>query len=164
MDGKTPAQLAMEAAGAAYKTYGYPADPTLSAARIAELTGFPAGEVYKTLVCRGSGHRTYVCVIPSPANLDFEGVAQMVGENRLRLAPQGALPEITGGYVKGCCTPLGMRGGYPVFLDKSMEQKEKICLNGGRLGLLMELAPSELRRVTGGVFRQLCREENQERS
>jgi len=159
VDGKTPAQAAMEEHGAAYRTYEYPADPALSAARIAELTGFAAEAVYKTLVCRGSGHRTYVCVIPSQANLDFEGAARMVGENRLRLAPQGALPQITGGYVKGCCTPLGMTGGYPVFLDESMEGKERICLNGGRLGLLMELDPADLQRVTGGVFRRLCREE-----
>lgn len=151
----TQAEIILSQTGIRYNRYTYPEDEGLSAAQIAGITGIEPELVYKTLVCRGAGHHTYVFVVPCKENLDFEKAAAVVGEKRLSLAPRNALKAITGGYMKGSCTPIGMKAGYPVILDKGMGDKEKICLNGGRLGVLIQLSPKDLMKVTGAVYKDI---------
>lgn len=152
---KTQAERKLDQEKIPYRLYFYPEDSGLSALQIANITGMEPEIVHKTLVCRGAGHHTYVCVVPCMATLDFNRVAILMGEKKLSLAPRAALEQITGGYSKGCCTPIGMKGNYPVILDKSMQNKEKICLNGGRLGLLMEISTRDLVKITGSVYEDI---------
>lgn len=155
---KTKAQLALEAAGIDYEIRFYLPDSRLSAQQIASVTGIPAEYVYKTLVCRGAGHRTYVCVVPSSKTLDLKKVSVLFQEEHIRLAPKAALKEITGGYEKGSCTPIGMKPDYPVVLDENMKKISKVFLNGGKVGLLVGVAVDALAELTGGFFADLTGE------
>ncbi len=155
---KTDAELILNRKGIPYKLYEYPEDAGLSAFQIASLTEKCPDIVYKTLVCRGAGHHTYVCVIPCEKELDFQKICAVTGEKRIRLAPRSALGIITGGYEKGSCTPIGMKRNYPIILDISAKEKEKICLNGGRVGVLMEIRPSDLKDITGAVYEMIAKE------
>lgn len=149
---KTKAQIILDAEGIDYELHFYPPDARLSAQQISLITGVPPERVYKTLICRGAGHRTYVCVIPCRENLDFEKAAAIFQESRLRLAPQNVLKSITGGYEKGSCTPIGLKSDYPVVLDKKMEKLTNVFLNGGQVGILLGLSVNALSHITGAAF------------
>lgn len=151
----TQAEIILNQMGIAYKRYDYPEDSGLSALQIAGITGVRPELVYKTLVCRGSGHHTYVFVVPCMENLDFGKAASIVGEKRIGLAPRDALKSITGGYMKGSCTPVGMKSGYPVIIDAGMRGQKTVCLNGGKLGVLLQLSPEDLIKVTGAVYKDI---------
>lgn len=149
---KTKAQIILDAREIDYELRFYPPDARLSAQQIALITGVSPEHVYKTLVCRGSGHRTYICVVPCRENLDFEKAAAFFQESRLRLAPKNVLKSITGGYEKGSCTPIGLKSNYPVVLDKKMKQLTNVFLNGGQVGVLLGLSVNALSHVTGAAF------------
>lgn len=149
---KTRAQRALEAEGIDYEFRFYPPDSNISARQIAFLTGIPPEHVYKTLICRGSGHRTYVCVIPCSKILSFEKTSALFQEAHIRLAPKDVLKEITGGYEKGSCSPIGLQSDYPIVLDEEMKKLSKVFLNGGRAGLLLGLHVDALAEMTGAVF------------
>lgn len=149
---KTKVQIILDAEGIDYELHFYPPDARLSAQQIALITEIPPEHVYKTLVCRGSGHRTYICVIPCRENLDFEKAAAFFQEDHLRLAPKNVLKSITGGYEKGSCTPIGLKSDYPVVLDKKMKHITNVFLNGGQVGVLLGLSVNALFRITGAAF------------
>jgi Cys-tRNA(Pro)/Cys-tRNA(Cys) deacylase len=152
---KTNAMRLLDAAGIAYTVLSYKADETdLSAVHAAERTGFPAERIFKTLALQGSSGAYLVCCIPAAEELDLKKAARLAGEKKADLVPVKNLLSLTG-YVRGGCSPVGMKKSFPVFIDETALLFDAVSVSAGERGLLMALNPADLLRCTRGVTADL---------
>lgn len=152
---KTNALRMLDDAGIAYTPRMYLAAYALDGARTAELIGVPYSRVFKTLAAVGASGAFYVFVIPVNEDLDLKLAAEAVSEKSVAMLPLARLTDVTG-YVRGGCSPVGMKKRYRTVIDASALQHERICVSAGRVGLMMELAASDLAAVIGAKFEFLC--------
>lgn len=153
---KTNAMRILDSRKTGYTIYEYPHEETaLPGEEVAGLIGKPADQVYKTLVTTG-GSGYYVFVVPVCSELDLKKAAKAAGTKSIQMVHVAQLFALTG-YVRGGCTAIGMKKQFPVFLDISAKNKEKILVSGGKIGLQIELAPNDLLLVAGGVYADLVR-------
>ncbi|MDR3139262.1 MAG: Cys-tRNA(Pro) deacylase [Treponema sp.] len=134
----------LDAGAVPYTTLEYPADESdLSARHAAEALGLPAERVFKTLVLRGESGAYLVCCIPAGAELDLKKLARISGEKKVELIPVKDLLPLTG-YVRGGCSPIGMKKQFPTFIDETAELFDTISVSAGARGLQVLLAPGDL--------------------
>ena len=93
----------------------------------------------------------YVFVIPIEAEIDFKKAARAVGEKSLEMLHLKDLTKVTG-YVRGGCTAIGMKKQFPTVIQEDAKELEKIYVSGGKLGMQIELSPSDLQKVSHAVF------------
>ena len=117
-----------------------------------------AERVFKTIVLKGKSKNLYVCVIHGAAHLDLKKVAQACGEKNIDLLPLSELEKETG-YIRGGCSPVGMKKLYRTFFDKEVEKFEKIMVSAGRRGLQMEVETEKLVGIVNGTVVDLLMEE-----
>lgn len=108
-------------------------------------------EVYKTLVAQGPSKDLYVFIIGVEAELDLKKAAKAAGEKKVEMLPVKDIQKYTG-YIRGGCSPLGMKKQYRTFIDIEAEPLETMVVSAGKIGFQVELAPSELQHVTGAQF------------
>ena len=120
----------------------------------AELLGLEPGRVFKTLVAEVDGALT-VGIVPVSATLDLKALAAAVGGKRAKMADVAAAERATG-YVAGGISPLGQRRRLPTVLDASAERFETMFCSGGRRGLEIELAPSDLVQLAGAAIADIA--------
>lgn len=150
MHEKTNAMRLLDKAGVSYGTHQYDGgDGIVDGVSVAHKIGVPEARVYKTLVTQGHSGGHYVFVIPVAAELDLKLAAKAVGEKSIEMIPLASLTKLTG-YVRGGCSPFGMKKPFPTLLDSTAEALESIVVSAGRLGQQVELAPADLLRITGG--------------
>ena len=119
---------------------------------VARLTGLPPETVFKTLVTRGSGPvRFFIFVIPVGKELDLKAAARAAGEKAVSMVHAAELTPITG-YVRGGCSPVGMKKLFPTFIDQSAQGQDTIMVSGGRIGTQVELDPEALCALIRGQF------------
>ncbi len=155
MSKKTNALRMLEAQKAPFETveYDYDADD-LSVEHIAQANNLPLERIFKTLVAKGDRAGVIVAVIPGNRNLSFKALARASGDRKIALVPVKEIQALTG-YIRGGCSPVGMKKNYPVFVDASALSHDRIFVNAGQRGLLVGLAPHDLQRVTEGAFVQI---------
>ena len=143
---RTPAIEAVEKAGVPYALHEYAHDPRAPSFgdEAVEKLGWPGERVFKTLVVSVDGALHVACV-PVPARLATKALGK-----RARLATDQEA-HAASGYVFGGTSPLGMRKRLPTHLDASALEHETILVNGGRIGLQIELAPGDLVALTGAT-------------
>ena len=149
MAGKTNAVRLVEQAGIPCREHFYEFDEQdLRGTHAAESLGFPPEQVFKTLVARGASKGIYVFVIPVADSLDLKKAARSVGEKSIEMV---AVKEINGltGYVRGGCSPVGMKKEYPTTFHETAEIVDTIMVSAGKIGWQVELAPSELMGLVG---------------
>lgn len=117
-----------------------------------------AERVFKTIVLKGKSKNLYVCVIHGAAHLDLKKVAKACGEKNIDLLPLSELEKETG-YIRGGCSPVGMKKLYRTFFDKEVEKFEKIMISAGRRGLQMEVETEKLVGIVNGTVVDLLMEE-----
>ena len=117
-----------------------------------------AERVFKTIVLKGKSKNLYVCVIHGAAHLDLKKVARACGEKNIDLLPLSELEKETG-YIRGGCSPVGMKKLYRTFFDKEVEKFEKIMVSAGRRGLQMEVETEKLVGIVNGTVVDLLMEE-----
>ena len=117
-----------------------------------------AERVFKTIVLKGKSKNLYVCVIHGAAHLDLKKVAKACGEKNIDLLPLSELEKETG-YIRGGCSPVGMKKLYRTFFDKEVEKFEKIMVSAGRRGLQMEVETEKLVGIVNGTVVDLTMEE-----
>jgi len=147
--GKTNVQRILEAAGVVHSTLSYEVDESdLSAETAADKVGLPVERVWKTLAVRGESGEIALCVIPGNAELDFKKLAKALGEHRVAMLPLREL-EVETGYIRGGCSPIGTKRRLRTLVDETAALFEEISVSGGRRGLQILLAPSDLLRIVG---------------
>lgn len=117
-----------------------------------------AERVFKTIVLKGKSKNLYVCVIHGAVHLDLKKVAKACGEKNIDLLPLSELEKETG-YIRGGCSPVGMKKLYRTFFDKEVEKFEKIMVSAGRRGLQMEVETEKLVGIVNGTIVDLLMEE-----
>lgn len=118
---------------------------------VAEKIGREQKFVYKTLVCQGSSKSIYVFVIPVVEELDLKKAAKAAKEKKVEMIAVKDILNITG-YIRGGCSPIGMKKGYKTFIDKSAVSIDKIIVSGGKIGVQIELNVSELAKAVGAEY------------
>lgn len=126
----------------------------LSGLHAAEALNRPAEEVFKTLVARGAKTGINVFCIPVCCELDLKKAAKAAGDKNMELIHVKELLGLTG-YIRGGCSPAGMKKRYPTFIDETAELYDTIAVSAGERGHQMELAPMALARLIGAELADL---------
>ncbi|BCU51645.1 Cys-tRNA(Pro)/Cys-tRNA(Cys) deacylase [Staphylococcus auricularis] len=119
----------------------------LDGVTVAHEVGVDESEVYKTLVLENANHEHFVFVIPVNQSLDMKVAAQAVNEKKLNLMPLEDLKRVTG-YIRGGCSPIGMKKAFPTVIDTSAESKSSIYISGGERGTQIYIAVQDLIHLT----------------
>ena len=115
--------------------------------QIAKMVGANVEEVYKTLVLENANHEHFVFVIPVNASLDMKQAAHVVNEKKLNLMPLDQLKQVTG-YVRGGCSPIGMKHLFKTTIDRSAQNLDKIYVSGGQRGMQIIIKVEDLIKMT----------------
>lgn len=141
---KTNAMRILDKAGISYNTYTYDhSDGLIDGISVAEKMGQPIEQVYKTLVTKGTSRDYYVFVIPVADELNLKAAAKSVGEKAVEMIKVADINKVTG-YVRGGCSPIGMKKEYKTVLDSSCKVLNTIIVSAGKIGHQIELAPKDL--------------------
>ena len=139
-------------AGAAFRTAEYAWDENdLSGLHAAEAIGMPPEQLFKTLVTRSPRGGFYVFCLPAVDELDLKKAARAAGEKSIELVHVRELLPLTG-YVRGGCSPIGMKKKFPTFVDETALLFDEIAVSAGRRGEQVILAPQALAACTAAVF------------
>ncbi|HCB99783.1 MAG TPA: Cys-tRNA(Pro) deacylase [Ruminococcaceae bacterium] len=150
---KTNVMRMLDRAKIFYETeeYQYDKDNLDGLHAAAQIKTISQEQCFKTLVARTGPRNLLVFCIPVGKELDLKAAAVAAKEKRVELIHVKELPALTG-YIRGGCSPIGMKKAYPVFVDKSAEKYDKIGISGGHRGIQVILSPSALVEfVHGGV-------------
>ncbi len=145
---KTNVMRVLDSRKIAYVGHFYEPDGTLTGTEIARLLGEPEEHVFKTLVTAGKPGKHYVFVIPVGEELNLKKAAAVVGEKSVAMIPQKELLPLTG-YIHGGCSPVGMKKAFPTFMHATAEGMDRVFVSAGKVGCQVELAPEDLRKLTG---------------
>lgn len=146
-EAKTNAMRMLDKKKIAYEALTYEVDTFIDGMHCAELTGAPVDASYKTLVMQGKSKQYYVFVIPIACEVDLKKAAHSVGEKSVEMIHVKDITKITG-YVRGGCSPLGMKKMFPTVIDESAKNFAEIYVSGGRIGLTLKMKPQDLVAVT----------------
>jgi len=147
-EAKTNAMRFLETQKVAYTAHEYAHEEgvAVDGVTVAAEMGEDPACVFKTLVTQGAQHGFFVFVIPVAAELDLKAAARSVGEKSVTMLHVADLLRVTG-YVRGGCSPVGMKKQYATVFDESALQQQKIYVSGGRIGTQVCCAPAELIRA-----------------
>jgi len=123
----------------------------LSATHAAELLGLEADRVFKTIVLEGERSGHLVCVVPGTCEVDLKKAAKAAGDKAVRLLPLRDLEPLTG-YIRGGCSPLGMKKKFPTYIDETALMFDSISISAGRRGLQILISPQQLAFLTDATF------------
>ena len=149
---KTNAVRLIQQAGIPVREEFYEFDENdLSGNHAAEAIGKPPEEVFKTLVARGERTGINVFCIPVCFELDLKKAAKAAGDKNMAMIPVKELLSLTG-YIRGGCSPVGMKKKYPTFIDETAQLYDEIAVSAGARGHQMLLNPEELAQFVAAKF------------
>lgn len=141
---KTNVMRILDKADISYKTYAYDhSDGLIDGISVAGKMGQLVDQVYKTLVTQGNSRNYFVFIIPVAQELDLKAAARTVGEKSVEMIKVADINKVTG-YIRGGCSPIGMKKAYVTVLDNSCETLETFIISAGKIGHQVELAPEDL--------------------
>lgn len=135
----TNAVRLLRAADISFETVEYPVDEEhLDARHVADALGEDITRVYKTIVLCGARVGHFVCVVPGAAEIDLKKAAAAIGDKKVELIPMRELLPLTG-YIRGGCSPVGMKKHFPTIFDASAVGRGTIFVSAGRRGLQLAI-------------------------
>ena len=134
-----------------YELNKYECDDFKDGVSIADMLEQSSDMSCKTLVTVGKSGKYYVFAIPVDKEINMKKAAKEVGEKNIEMVHVKDINAVTG-YIRGGCTPIGMKKNYPTVINESAKEHEKILVSGGRLGLQIILKPDDLVKVTNGRY------------
>lgn len=141
---KTNVARLLDKAGVPYQLIPYEVDESdLSAIHVARQLGENAAQVFKTLVLKGDKTGFFVCIIPGAGELNLKLAASISGNKKCDMIPMKDLLPITG-YIRGACSPIGMKKYFPTFIHETGTTFEHIYISAGQRGLQIQIAPADL--------------------
>lgn len=155
---KTNAARLLDKEKVSYRLIPYEVDESdLSAIHVAQQLGEPIERVFKTLVLKGDKTGNFVCVIPGEEELDLKKAAKVSGNKNCDMIPMKDLLPTTG-YLRGACSPVGMKKTFPTFIQDTCLRFDSIYISAGQRGLQIQLAPSDLLSVVPAVIADLIKD------
>ena len=152
---KTYAVRLLETAHIPFATREYEYDENdLAAQHVAEALGQDINRVFKTLVLRGERTGLFVCVVPGNCEVNLKKAAAAAGDKKAEMIAMKELLPLTG-YIRGGCSPVGMKKPYPTFFHTTALDFDKIYVSAGMRGLQLEIAPRDLIDFTGATVTDL---------
>ena len=149
---KTNAQRMLEKEKIPYLAHTYETeDGHIDGVSVAHKMGIDPAVVFKTLVTRGASRGIYIFVVPVALELNLKAAARAVGEKSVEMIAVKEITPLTG-YIRGGCSPIGMKKHYPTVVDESDRLLERMIVSAGRIGDQIELAPGDLQKATGCSF------------
>ena len=155
---KTNAMRFLEKCGIGYTFQTYECDEFIDGIHTAEKLGQPLEETFKTLVAHGKSGEYYCFLLPVAQELDLKKAARSVDEKSVELLHVKDITKVTG-YVRGGCTPIGMKKQFMTVIHSSAEPMELFYMSGGRIGTQIRLSPSELVKAIRGKFSDIIAEQ-----
>lgn len=148
--GKTNAMRLLDGKKISYRMIQYDVeDGKIDGISVAKKVNQNPEMVFKTLVTSGTSKNLFVFVIPVQDELDLKKAAKAAGEKKLDLIAVKDIQKYTG-YIRGGCSPIGMKKLYPTFIDRQAEQLDIITISGGKIGTQIEMKVSDLQMMTNG--------------
>ena len=152
---KTNAVRILEANKIPHTTHEYEVDEEdLSGETVAKKIGADPDSVFKTLVAVGDKNGLNVFCIPVSTELNLKKAATASGNKSIEMIKVKELLPLTG-YIRGGCTPIGMKKQYPTYIDETAQLFDHIYISAGMRGMQMQLDPNDLVKITGSVFTDL---------
>ena len=152
---KTNAARLLDQKKIAYELIPYEVDENdLGAQHIADQLGEDINQVFKTLVLKGERTGYFVCVVPGNAEVDLKKAAKVAGDKKCDLIPMKELLPLTG-YIRGGCSPIGMKKHFPTFIHESCQNFDYIYVSAGQRGLQFRINPQDLISVAGATVADL---------
>ena len=149
---KTNAMRILEKEKISYEMHTYDAsDGHIDGAAVARKVGMDPAKVFKPLVTKGHSGKYCVCVLPVEHELNLKKAAKVFGEKSLEMIPVAQINAVTG-YIRGGCSPIGMKKNYRTVFDSSAQAQETMVVSGGKIGFQIEAKPDDLLRACGGVY------------
>lgn len=146
---KTNAARLLDAAGIAYTLVPYEVDENdLAVGHVAEQLGEDIAQVFKTLVLRGDRNGFFVCVMPGDMEVDLKVAARISGNKSCEMLHVKELLPVTG-YIRGGCSPIGMKKAFPTFIYESALLYDHIYVSAGIRGLQLRIDPADLISFVG---------------
>ncbi len=146
-DVKTNAMRILDKAKAMYTPHHYNTDDgKIDGVSVADKMGYPHELVYKTLVTVAPSKQYYVFVIPVEKELDLKKAAKAVGEKSVEMIHVADINKVTG-YIRGGCSPVGMKKEYKTVIDESVNGLERFFVSAGKIGSQLEISLKELGKV-----------------
>lgn len=141
-----------------YNTYEYPHEEgvCVDGETVANLLNQNPDMVFKTLVTVGNDKRYYVCVVPVKAELDLKKAAKVFNVKSLEMIAVKDINNVTG-YIRGGCSPIGMKKVFPTVIDESALLYDNIIFSGGKIGLQIEMNPKDLEKIIRVNFKEITR-------
>lgn len=144
---KTNAMRILDSKKVSYKMLTYEnKDGKIDGISVAAKIGRDPKEVFKTLVSQGASKTIYVFVIPVEAELDLKKAAKAADEKKVEMIPVKDIQKWTG-YIRGGCSPIGMKKEYKTFLDESSMELESIIVSAGKIGVQIVIEPAQLKET-----------------
>ena len=154
-ENKTNAMRILESWGVSYQSHQYAAKGPVDGVTVAQHLGVPPERVYKTLVTKDNKNQCYVFVIPCAHELDLKKAAHAVQAKSLSMLAVKELLSHTG-YVRGGCSPVGMKKLYPTVIDQSAACLETFLVSAGKIGRQVEINPALLAEKLPAAFADVC--------
>ena len=144
-EAKTNAMRMLERAKVAYTSHEYPHEEgqAVDGANVARLTGQDPARVFKTLVTQGADRNYYVFVVPVLAELDLKKAAKAAGIKSVAMIHVADINKVTG-YIRGGCSPVGMKKQFPTVFHETAPLYGAICVSAGKIGHQVECDPNAL--------------------
>jgi len=156
--GKTNVVRLIESEKIAYSIKEYEVDENdLSGVHVAAQLGQPVEQVFKTLVLKGEQKGYLVCCIPVAKELDLKKVAKATGDKKVEMIPMRDLLMVTG-YIRGGCSPIGMKKKFPTFIDETCELYDIIAISAGIRGMQILINPQTLINYIQAQTIDLCKQ------
>lgn len=152
---KTNAMRILDKEKIQYNIYTYEnSDGKIDGISVAHKLNQDVNKVFKTLVTKGSSKEYYVFVIPVEKELNLKVAAKVVGEKSIEMIKVEEINKVTG-YIRGGCSPIGMKKLYETVIDKSCEACDSIIVSGGKIGCQIELSPKDLISLIKGKTEEI---------
>ncbi|MGX9984986.1 Cys-tRNA(Pro) deacylase [Soonwooa purpurea] len=156
MSKKTNAVRILESNQIPFELREYEVDEQdLSAEHVAESLGISPEKIYKTLILKGQKDPFLVAVIPGNAQLDLKKIAKASNNKNCEMLPMKDLLATTG-YIRGGCSPIGMKKNFPTYIEELATLEEEIIISAGKRGLQIVLKPDDLKNIINAEFADLC--------
>lgn len=148
---KTNAMRILERQKIPYELLTYECDDFIDGIHVADKTGTPYEQSFKTLVMEGKSGAYYVFVVPIAEEVDRKAAAKAVGEKTVDMIHVKDIQKVTG-YIRGGCSPIGMKKQYVTVFDQSAERFSEIYVSGGRIGTTLKVGVEGLLKASGGFL------------